>query len=194
MRALTIVGRHEEAAKALRLYRELWDKARETDAKEVAKEMRELRTRAMREASGGVAEKAIDEKVGSSADGAVDEPYAVDIDSDGDFVETVVFGVRLLCRYFDDRASEAVEIARRAKAICDDGKDERLKANTAAQAAVERALGVALGALARQGTLLAYRSYLHSTMLTCPPNQTRNRPGGRSGTPNRSSTCAGPSP
>ncbi|POY71986.1 hypothetical protein BMF94_4995 [Rhodotorula taiwanensis] len=165
VRALTIVGRHEEAAKALRLYRELWDKARETDAKEVAKEMRELRTRAMREASGGVAEKAIDEKVGSSADGAVDEPYAVDIDSDGDFVETVVFGVRLLCRYFDDRASEAVEIARRAKAICDDGKDERLKANTAAQAAVERALGVALGALARQDPEPTRRAKRHAESL-----------------------------
>ncbi|GAA5979953.1 hypothetical protein JCM10908_001476 [Rhodotorula pacifica] len=164
VRALTIAGRYDEATKALRLYRELWDKARETDAKEVAREMRELRSRAMREeASGGGAgsrkeeEKVVLEKseATTSADSTTefDEPYAVDIDSDALFLQTAVFGVRLLCRYFSDRAEEAVDLARRARAVLDEGKDAALRreegGRSRIEADVERSLGAALEAYLR---------------------------------------------
>lgn len=167
IRALTIAGRYDEATKALRLYRELWDKARETDAKEVAKEMRELRSRAMQEATApGDDTRVAGEKesvaatqgkdshtpdAGTDSIG-LDEPFAVDMDSDAVFIETAVFGVRLLCRYFGDRAADAVELATRAKAVFDEGKDDSLKTEGGKiEADLERALGAALGALARQG-------------------------------------------
>lgn len=163
IRALTIAGRYDEATKALRLYRELWDKARETDAREVAKEMRELRARAIREEAGRGEGKVEVEKEGSTLEKVVaesesastsetDAPYAVDIDSDALFIGTVVFGTRLLCRYFGERAADAVDLAKRAKTVFDEAKGDSLRQDGGKiEADLERSLGAALGALARQG-------------------------------------------
>lgn len=164
IRALTIAARYDEATKALRLYRELWDKARETDAREVAKEMRELRARAIREEVGrgeGKVEVEVEKEEGSTREkgGAesateTDAPYAVDIDSDALFIETVVFGTRLLCRYFGERAADAVDLARRARTVFNEAKGGSLRQNGGKiEADLERSLGAALGALARQGGL-----------------------------------------
>ena len=167
IRALAIAGRYDEATKALRLYRELWDKARETDAKEVAKEMRELRARAMREEAGrGEGKVDVEKEEGSTREKTVDAgsadsttaethaPYAVDIDSDALFIETVVFGTRLLCRYFGERAADAVDLAKRAKTVFDEAKSDSLRQDGGKiEADLERSLGAALGARARQGGL-----------------------------------------
>ncbi|GJN91859.1 hypothetical protein Rhopal_004884-T1 [Rhodotorula paludigena] len=130
VRALSVLGRYDEAGKALRLYRELWDKARETDAKEVAREMRALRekARAQDEKRAEDGEKHGEkEQKGRNGDDDDNDPYASDIDSDGRFIETAVFGVRLLCRYLSGaRAKEAVDLARRARAVLDEGRDEKL--------------------------------------------------------------------
>ncbi|GAA5866685.1 hypothetical protein JCM3774_001957 [Rhodotorula dairenensis] len=180
IRALTIAGRYDEATKALRLYRELWDKARETDAKEVALEMRELRSRAMREAAGAGKGSLSGEKDSSttppekdthapdaeSESTGLNEPFAVDIDSDAVFIETVVFGVRLLCRYFGERATDAVELAKRAKAVFDQEKDASLKKDGGkVEADLERSLGAALGALARHDPDADRRTKRHSQAL-----------------------------
>ncbi|GAA5851542.1 hypothetical protein JCM9279_006890 [Rhodotorula babjevae] len=157
IRALSIAGRHLEAAKALRLYRDLWDKARETDAKEVAREMRVLRARAWKEAraAGGAGEGEGVEKEkergverSGDEDGREEGPYDSDIDSDRAFVDTALFGVRLLCRAQVGEPGEAVALARRARAVFDEARDEELRADKEAEARIETALGVALGALA----------------------------------------------
>lgn len=162
IRALTIAGRYDEATKALRLYRELWDKARETDAREVAKEMRELRARAIREEVGrGEGKVEVEkeegstwEKGGAESTTETDAPYAVDIDSDALFIETVVFGTRLLCRYFGERAADAVDLAKRARTVFDEAKGGSLRQDGGKiEADLERSLGAALGALARQGEI-----------------------------------------
>ncbi|GAA6051308.1 hypothetical protein JCM3770_006804 [Rhodotorula araucariae] len=151
VRALTIADRASEAAKALRLYRELWDKARETDAAEVAREMRVLRARARGEAEAGAeadGEKREKRALVRGDDEAEDRgPYDEDIDSDAAFVDTALFGVRLLVRQVGE-PGEAVELARRARAVFDEGKDRQLRADKEVEARIETALGVALGALA----------------------------------------------
>lgn len=178
IRALTIAGRYDEATKALRLYRELWDKARETDAKEVAKEMRELRTRAMREEAGrgegkvdvekeetSTREKTVDAGSADSTTAETDAPYAVDIDSDALFIETVVFGTRLLCRYFGERAADAVDLAKRAKTVFDEAKGDSLRQDGGKiEADLERSLGAALGARARQGGLSLFPPQIRQSL------------------------------
>ncbi|GAA6000378.1 uncharacterized protein JCM10292_001484 [Rhodotorula paludigena] len=166
VRALSLLGRYDEAGKALRLYRELWDKARETDAKEVAREMRALRekARAQDEKRAEDGEKH-GEKEQKGRDGD-DDPYASDIDSDGRFIETAVFGVRLLCRYLGGaRAKEAVDLARRARAVLDEGRDEKLRGDKEIEARVERALGVALSALAAHEANPDHRPAQHAEAL-----------------------------
>ncbi|KWU43678.1 protein prenylyltransferase [Rhodotorula sp. JG-1b] len=179
IRALAIAGRYDEATKALRLYRELWDKARETDAKEVAKEMRELRARAMRDEAGrgegkvdvekeegSTREKTVDADSADSTTAETDAPYAVDIDSDALFIETVVFGTRLLCRYFGERAADAVDLAKRAKTVFDEAKSDSLRQDGGKiEADLERSLGAALGARARQDPDADRRTKRHSQAL-----------------------------
>ncbi|GAA5966898.1 hypothetical protein JCM8115_006197 [Rhodotorula mucilaginosa] len=174
IRALTIAGRYDEATKALRLYRELWDKARETDAREVAKEMRELRARAIREEVGrGEGKVEVEkeegstwEKGGAESTTETDAPYAVDIDSDALFIETVVFGTRLLCRYFGERAADAVDLAKRARTVFDEAKGGSLRQDGGKiEADLERSLGAALGALARQDPDPHRRIKRHSQAL-----------------------------
>ncbi|KPV78685.1 uncharacterized protein RHOBADRAFT_51121 [Rhodotorula graminis WP1] len=169
VRALSIAGRHLEATKALRLYRDLWDKARETDAKEVAREMRVLRARAWKEARAAGAGEAGEKEKGversGDEDGREEGPYDSDIDSDRAFVDTALFGVRLLCRAQVGEPREAVELARRARAVFDEGRDEELRADKEVEARIETALGVALGALAAKEASPEQRPAQHEEAL-----------------------------
>ncbi|BGP21877.1 microtubule-associated protein [Rhodotorula toruloides] len=167
IRALTVAGRYDEAAKALALYRELWDKARETDAKEVAREMKKLRARASAQEVGEKSEKEglVNGHGEHDLDDAVDvDPYASDIDADAVFIDTLIYGVRLLCK-FVDRPKVAVELAKRAREVFDEGRDERLKEYKVLEARIERTLGVALGALAAKEANPAHRPTQHSDAL-----------------------------
>ncbi|GAA5890105.1 hypothetical protein JCM8208_002699 [Rhodotorula glutinis] len=173
VRALSIAGRHLEAAKALRLYRDLWDKARETDAKEVAREMRVLRARAWKEAraAGGGAGEGVEKEKEKGIERSGDEggreegPYDSDIDTDRAFVDTALFGVRLLCRAQVGQPREAVELARRARAVFDEARDDELRADKEAEARIETALGVALGALAAKEASPERRPAQHEEAL-----------------------------
>ncbi|GAA6023866.1 hypothetical protein JCM11491_003297 [Sporobolomyces phaffii] len=126
VRALTVAARYDEAAKAVRLYRELWDKARETDAKRVAREMKHLRRRT---------------RSGSEGDGDDDE--FDDLDTDRQFIETAAFGVRLACRYLDD-PTLAVDLAQRMHTVLGGGGDDALRGT------VELSLGIAFASLAHK--------------------------------------------
>ncbi|BGP36935.1 hypothetical protein JCM10449v2_000837 [Rhodotorula kratochvilovae] len=165
IRALTIAGRFLDAAKALRLYRALWDKARETDAAEVAREMRVLRARAKGEAAASEGNKGEKRPAEANGEGVrAQGPYDEDIDPDGAFVDTALFGVRLLVRQVGE-PGEALELARRARAVFDEGKDERLRGDKEVEARIETALGVALGALAAKEANPDHRPAQHAEAL-----------------------------
>lgn len=134
VRTLTVATRYVEAAKALKLYLELWDKARETDAKRVAREMKRLRRRS------GI----IDEEKQPDDDKDDDDEEEHDIDTDRQWIDTAAFGVRLLCRYVGD-AREAVRLAKRMNEIWQQ-KDDGV-----VQAKIETSLGIALASLAYTG-------------------------------------------
>ena len=157
---MTVAERYEEAGKALKLYFELWDKARLTDAKGVAREMKALRRKAGVENSSersreGTQEwvKVGDEKggefvKGKGEGGEVEDGH--DVDSDREFIETAAFGCRLLCRYLGD-SKEAVRLGMRMKEVFEEGKEVGLREDRRLNAKVEMALGISLGALAAKG-------------------------------------------
>ncbi|GAA5895475.1 hypothetical protein JCM5296_006778 [Sporobolomyces johnsonii] len=183
IRALAACDRHDEAAKTLRLYVELWDKSRETDAGEVAREMKLLRRKAEREgkaasgewvkveaASGGDVEKAIvasGSGLSLEADLGSDheqERMNHDIDSEVEFVQTVAFGVRLLCKHLDE-PKEALKLAQRMRAVFDEKRDEALVGSKVEEARIERSLGIALGALAAKDANPETRPSQHADAL-----------------------------
>lgn len=158
-RALVALGRHAEAAKALKLYAELFDKARETDAVQVARELRHLHERAAREAKGGGTTAGDREKQAEAdgqegreglgeRDGGEDEP--TDVDSDGEYVRTVCFAARVVTKYLGD-PEEGYRLAKRGREVFDEGKDAGLKEDKVAESKVEVALGLSLAALAAKG-------------------------------------------
>ncbi|KAL8277048.1 hypothetical protein RQP46_010582 [Phenoliferia psychrophenolica] len=161
--ALTSKASYSEAGKALTLYLELFDKARETDAAQVARDVRKFRTRANSAAAGQPPQlephssPLVDKKEG--ADG---EEF--DIDSDRLFVRTLTFGVRVVCKYLDDPV-KGLKMARRARAIFDEGKDAKLKEDKVEESRIERALGVALGALTAKESDLETRPTMHAQAL-----------------------------
>ncbi|KAM0793005.1 hypothetical protein ACM66B_000498 [Microbotryomycetes sp. NB124-2] len=143
-RALVALGRHEEAGKALRLYFELFNKSKETDPTVVAREMRKFRDSEKKDQSDAdtfAAEKDEADKV----DGRGDE-LENDADTDEQFVETIVFAVRVFVKYLDD-PDFAVEMAERARKLFDDEKSA-LKGNAKLESKLERTIGIALGAKA----------------------------------------------
>jgi len=161
VRSLTVAERYEEAGKSLKLYFELWDKARLTDAKGVAREMKALRRKAGVENTSvrsreGTQEwvKVGDEKGGEfikeqvGGKGEVEDGH--DVDSDREFIETAAFGCRLLCRYLGD-PKEAVRLGKRMKEVFEEGKEVGLSEDRRLNAKVEMALGISLGALAAKG-------------------------------------------
>jgi tetratricopeptide (TPR) repeat protein len=167
IRALTARGSHVEAGKALHLYVDLFDKARETDAAQVARDVRKFRVGSVATEAEKFKEKYRSESddghgENGTADVAVDEED-FDIDADREFVETMVFGVRLACKYLEDPKG-GLKLAKRARAIFDEGKDKSLVADKLVESRVERALGVALGALASKGTSNPFSS--SSDLLT----------------------------
>ncbi|CEQ42169.1 SPOSA6832_03951, partial [Sporobolomyces salmonicolor] len=183
IRALAACDRHDEAAKSLRLYVELWDKSRETDAGQVAREMKLLRRKADREgktasgewvkveaASGGDVEKAIvASRSALSLEGDLDADHEQermnhDIDSEVQFVQTVAFGVRLLCKYLDE-PKEALKLAQRMRAIFEEKGDEALVGSKVEEARIERSLGIALGALAAKDAHPETRPSQHADAL-----------------------------
>ena len=163
-RALVALGRHAEAAKALKLYAELSDKARETDAVQVARELRHLHERAAREAKGGAAtteerdkqreadgqesREGLGEKGGGSAE-------STDVDSEADYVRTVCFAARVVVKYLGD-PEEGYRLARRGRAVFDEARDAGRVADGVAESRIEVALGLSLAALAAKGELLCH--------------------------------------
>lgn len=153
---MTIATRYVEAGKAFKLYLELFEKARETDAKRVAEEMKRLRKRAGVD-PGTPRNENLEEKLELNFDERPkkeEEEEEHDIDSDRDFIEIGTFGVRLLCRYLND-PKEASRVAERMKAIREDGKEAGLKDDVEVRGKVEMSLGIALGSLANQGETLS---------------------------------------
>lgn len=158
VRVLTTKGSYSEAGKALKLYVELFDKARETDAAQVARDVRKFRGKAHVEKhhhektpSEGGGEKAPAEA--EEEEEPVDLEEDFDIDSDRDFVRTLTFGTRVFCKYLDDPAA-GLKLAKRARAVFDEKKDPALAADKSEESRIERALGVALGALTAKGAPL----------------------------------------
>jgi len=163
VRSLTVAERYEEAGKALKLYFELWEKARETDAKGVAREMKSLRRKAgvesntsnrSREGTTEWVKVGDDEKGRESVKEKVEEEGEVqdghDMDSDREFIELGSFGVRLLCRYLEN-PGEALRLSRKMKEVFEEGKEEGLKEDRKLNSLVEMAMGISLGALAAKG-------------------------------------------
>ncbi|KDE09737.1 hypothetical protein MVLG_00139 [Microbotryum lychnidis-dioicae p1A1 Lamole] len=148
-RALVALGQYDEAGKAVRLYFELWNKARETDAVQVAKDIRRLR--------------------GESAprlehDDDREDRYANDFDPDRDFVETAAWGSRLFCKYIND-PKFGLELAKRAREIFDEKKDRQLAEDKVVLSKIERACGVALGALTAKEADVESRPRQHAEAL-----------------------------
>lgn len=134
--ALTVLGSHVEAGKAVTLYVEMFDKTRETGGVEVSKGLREF----AKTKDGEVAEKVTE----------VTEDEDSDIDSDLLFIETALFGARLRSRFLVD-AKGAYALCQRAREIFDEGKEAGLQQNKVVESAIERGLGVSLGALTNAG-------------------------------------------
>ncbi|KAM0750347.1 protein prenylyltransferase [Meredithblackwellia eburnea MCA 4105] len=178
IRALTVGGSYDEAGKALKLYVELFDKARETDAKTVARDVRRFRKRTELDVStkgrgaknGGtvaVSSGEGDEKLvvnNYDEDEDDEQDLGTDIDSDVDFVATCVFGSKLLCKYLGDPKT-GLEVAMRALHVLREKKDDKLLGNLVEEARVERAVGVALGALTEKEADVETRSTRHDLAL-----------------------------
>ena len=156
-RAEAALGAYDDARDLLALYRDLWQKTRETELKDVNAFLRAYRRRTEPDATKPRAlseskaresadpEKAGDEGTGDEAaareaaqahDGVLD-----DIDTERDFVQTMCFATRLCVRKLDEPAT-AREFADAALAVVKPDDDDRLKA------AVERAQGLAKAAYA----------------------------------------------
>ncbi|GAA6061919.1 hypothetical protein JCM10212_000544 [Sporobolomyces blumeae] len=179
VRTLTVSERYNEARKALKLYVELWDKARETDAKQVAREMKELRAKAgvnggsgpQSGGGGGTGAEKLTEKANGS--GSVDEEVRStrleedehDVDSDLEFLETGAFGVRLLCRYVGD-PKEGLALANRMKAVWDEQRDAEIRGRQDLEGKVELSLGIALGSLAAKEANPEKRPSQHASALS----------------------------
>jgi tetratricopeptide (TPR) repeat protein len=149
-RALVARGSHVEAGKAINLYVELFDKCRQTDAAQVAKDLRRLRRNSISQRGEDEHRVQVDgekEKNGEEEEG---EDKGSDIDSDREFVRTLTFGTRLFCKYLGD-PRRGWELASRAREVFDEKKDETLVEDKGEESRIERALGVALGALTAKG-------------------------------------------
>ncbi|GAA5969963.1 hypothetical protein JCM3765_002325 [Sporobolomyces pararoseus] len=162
VRALTIAIRYVEAGKALKLYLELFEKARETDAKRVAEEMKRLRKRAGVDPGTPRNEK-LEENLELNLE-RNEEEEEHDIDSDREFIEIGTFGVRLLCRYLE-KPKEALKIAERMKKIRDDGREAGLKEDVEVRGKVEMSLGLALSSLANKEANPETRPTQHASAL-----------------------------
>lgn len=137
IRGLKEGGKFEESFKALKLYLELGVKARETDLRQVAKDVRRARVRAL----AGVAE----EKKGEKDE--EEEEVEIDIDSDEIFVETLLEGARMGVKYLK-RGKESLELVLRAKEVFGKGG---LGGEKELEGRLEEVWGVALGGLADEG-------------------------------------------
>lgn len=136
---LTAKGSYEEAAGALKLYVQLFQRAKETGAGEAEKQIKQSRKKANP-----------DEEKFAGDDGGFDEPEkgpGGDWDSDEQFVATLVAGVRLLVKHLDKPvlATEMAETA--AKVVEED--DDRFGAKLKSR--VERMRGIAYGAQSNYG-------------------------------------------
>lgn len=139
-RALVALGRHDEAGKALRLYLDLFDKSKETDPTKINRELKKFH--------GTNGDQG--EKVSSSNAGTLDSAGESDTDTDAQFVDTMVFAVRVFCKYLDDPAT-GLKLAQRAKEVFEKSEGDTLKGDQRLESRLERALGVALGASTAKG-------------------------------------------
>lgn len=161
-RGLVALGEYEEAGKALELYRELWEKSRETDPRKVARELRRFRRE-----GGSEGEK---EKVEVEEEESEGED---DFDDARQFVGVAVFAVRVFCRYLG-RPERGLIFARRAREELDKEEgDEGLKADKVLEGRVEEALGVAIGALAAKGALCFCLPDTETSRADASPRRTR---------------------
>lgn len=153
IRALTARGSYSEAGKAIHLYLDLWNKTRETDAAQVVRDVRKFRAKAAQEEKGSSSAPQLPllgEKNGGDDLVADDEDF--DIDSDRDFVRTACFGTRVFCKYLG-KPSEGLKLAKRAREVYDEKKDQRLFGDKREESRIERALGIAFSSLTAQGSL-----------------------------------------
>lgn len=153
VRVLVARASYVEAGKVLHLYVELFDKARETDAAQVARDLRRFHKERQHTTVNGNGGEKMDEKHrGEDVHGVAGDEEDFDIDSDRVFIDTLLFGTRLLCKYLDD-PTEGMRMAKRARTIFDEQRDATFAKDTALEGRVERALGIALGAFTAKGTL-----------------------------------------
>ncbi|GAA5974005.1 hypothetical protein JCM11641_008208 [Rhodosporidiobolus odoratus] len=176
--SLTLLGRFSEAAKALRLYRAYGDKARETGAAKNLGEMGRLKEMAEMGELWGQKDKEVEKgevteeekekreelREGQGEPSPEQQERESDIDSDKRFVETLVFGVRVLVKELGE-GKEALEMAERAREVLDE-TEERSSKGSAEDGRVEWALGVAKGAVAHKETDSTRRTFLLSSCLS----------------------------
>jgi hypothetical protein len=139
VRVLTAKASYAEAGKVLRLYGEMFDTARRTDSAQVARDLRRFHA----EQDGNAKDDVHNEKFGT------DEEF--DIDTDRDYIKTLTFGTRLLCKYLDN-PTEGLKLAKRAREIFDEGRDTTLAGDKIIEGVIERALGIAFGAFTAKGS------------------------------------------
>ncbi|GAA6040757.1 hypothetical protein JCM8097_003283 [Rhodosporidiobolus ruineniae] len=173
----------QETIKVLRLYRQYGEKSRETDARRVAGEMRRLRLKAERgeldpEEKGEEKEKGgeEDEEEKERRERAEDEKLDLDLDPTPLFVDTLLFGVRLLLHPSSsaalsvEEAKEALEVAQYAREALEQARERgeegtRGEEGERVEGMVEWALGVAEGAMARVEANPSTRPSLHTSSL-----------------------------
>ncbi|KAI5474152.1 tetratricopeptide repeat containing protein [Pseudohyphozyma bogoriensis] len=163
--ALTAKGAYEEAGKALHLYTELANKTRETDAAQVAKDARKFRQKTQAAEKGEAQGKRLELDFEKEKEAAEEEDDH-DFDSDLEFVRTLTFGTRVFCKYLG-KPEEGLKLARRAREIFEGSKDGTLggEGKKVEESRIERALGVALGALTAKEADVDTRPKRHAEAL-----------------------------
>lgn len=160
------------AGKTVKLYVELWNNTRLTDAKKVVRDIRKFRMNASNSTgttssttNGNIIKSIEDDKLEKrqsrdlkSTGGIELEEEDFDIDSDYDFIQTVIFGSRLFCKHLGE-PKFGLELASRGKEIFDEAKDLKLGIDKILESSIERALGVALGALTQLGKSIFTSSF-----------------------------------
>jgi cargo-transport protein YPP1 len=140
VRLLTAQGSYEEARRALELYVQLFTHAKETKVSEVAKEAKALRRKSIESETGLGVEPRLPSVEGLE-----------DVDSDRNFADTLVFGVRFFCRYLPGRAERAVELADLAAKVLGDLPKDADTEDRRLWARVQRLQGISRVELAWQG-------------------------------------------
>ncbi|GAA95304.1 uncharacterized protein L969DRAFT_292814 [Mixia osmundae IAM 14324] len=146
---------YPDARKALDLYVQLFEKAKETNMAEVAQELVESQQQGNRGGSQRNGDAEDDDQEGSEASQAEDgqaEPKApaghgeTDFDTDEQFIDTVLLGMRLLCKYLEDPDAALAHSRIALKTLAD---SDALTDRQRIEARLQRMIGIATAAKAR---------------------------------------------